>query len=119
MTSVRVLAAAMLAAILGLASAWHAARAHEAPSGFSYDPWCCNNGDCAELESARPTDDKETLIPTWVYRNKLGNEAPVEHGYTRFLPSPDNKTHACVWNESSPDAKPRYRLRCLYLGAGN
>ena len=85
----------------------------EAAAHSFYDPWCCNEGDCGPMRSAREVKGR------WHYTNHRGNEATVLPGYTRILESKDGLTHACIWNESGDPSKPSWKLRCLYVPGGN
>jgi len=89
------------------------ATAHDAPSGWSYDPYCCNgdshNGDCQMIPSksvaVTPGGYRVTLLP--------GDHRLVTHAHIFLLPmtkamqSGDNDYHLCLFpNEDTP--------RCFY-----
>jgi hypothetical protein len=92
------------------ATAFHA---HEAPSGFSYEPLCCNgdgdSGDCQRISSktVRPGQEgyEVTLLP--------GDHRLATRRYVILIPqaqtrkSPDNAYHLCLFpNEDT--------VRCFY-----
>jgi len=75
------------------------AAAHQARSGFDYDSWCCNGGDCSEL----PDDAVEAGPDGWIVTLKKGEHPMVQSpqvrhvipyrptGVTRIKPSGDGK----------------------------
>ncbi|MBB6484202.1 hypothetical protein [Rhizobium lusitanum] len=89
------------------------ALAHDAPSGWSYDPYCCNGdgetGDCEMIPSRTVT-----IIPGG-YRLTInpGDHHNVTRGHIFTLPqrramhSPDGAYHLCLFpDENTP--------RCFY-----
>ena len=89
------------------------AMAHDAPSGWTYDPYCCNGdsqtGDCEMIPSRTVT-----VIPGG-YRITLypGDHRYVTHAHIFTLPqrktmrSPDGAYHLCLFpDENTP--------RCFY-----
>jgi hypothetical protein len=90
-----------------------AAMAHDAPSGWKYDPYCCNGdgetGDC-QMIPARTV----TIVPGG-YRVTLypGDHRYITHAHIFMLPqrktmhSPDGAYHLCLFpDENTP--------RCFY-----
>ena len=90
-----------------------AAHAHEAPSGFTYDPFCCNgdgdSGDCQRIssETVRPNHGgyEVTLLP--------GDHRLATRRHVFSIPqslvkeSPDGAYHLCLFpNEDT--------VRCFY-----
>ena len=76
-------------------------RAHESPSGWSYDPDCCGGSDCMPIQKATLIDGK------WYYTTKLGTKPVVPQ--TKIRVSKDHQTHACVYQNM---------LWCLYIPGG-
>lgn len=90
-----------------------AAEAHEAPSGFTYEPYCCNgdghNGDCQQISSKTvrpvPKGFQVTLLP--------GDHRLATHKHVFFVPqtqtmeSPDGAYHLCLFPNE-------YTVRCFY-----
>ena len=68
-----------------------------------YDTWCCSGTDCGPITKAEQKDGK------WYYTNHTGKPVPVD-AETRFMASPDGRTHSCEWFG---------KLRCLYVPPGN
>lgn len=103
--------AALAAAIMagGLLAGLRPAPAHEAHTGFTYDPWCCSGEDCSPLAGARVVAGADGR-GQWLYKNRAGYEAGVD-GITRFITSPDGETHVCIWL----DSRGIPRLRCVYM----
>lgn len=85
-----------------LALACSVALAHNAPSGWTYPPSCCNGGDCAQIPHGRvraaPGGWRVTLRPG---DNPMVTEATG--AVTVFVPasatqpSPDREFHICLW----------------------
>lgn len=102
----------MILAAIGMALAT-AAHAHHAPSGFTYEPYCCNgdgdSGDCQSIspKTVRPREDgyEVTLLPG---DHKLATRMHVfliPQAETRE--SPDDSYHLCLFpNEDT--------VRCFY-----
>jgi hypothetical protein len=106
--------AACAVALAMLVAAIWAARAHQAPSGWAYDPWCCNAKDCAEI----PDRAVKEVSGGWRITLQPGDHPQVkDRAVTHFLsakearPSPDGKFHLCLF----PDAE---TLRCGYAAPG-
>ncbi|XKM38408.1 hypothetical protein A4U53_005215 (plasmid) [Rhizobium ruizarguesonis] len=89
------------------------AHTHQAPSGFTYEPYCCNgngdSGDCQRIafETVQPSGDgyQVTLQP--------GDHRLVTRKHVFFIPqskamnSPDGAYHLCLFpNEDT--------VRCFY-----
>lgn len=90
------------------------AHAHQAPSGFNYEPFCCNgdgkSGDCQRISSkiVRPGDCGYivTLLP--------GDHGLVTRKHVFSIPqaetreSPDGAYHLCLFPSEN-------RVRCFLL----
>lgn len=102
----------MLLAALMIAFAT-AGHAHQAQSGFTYEPFCCNgdgdSGDCQRISSKTvlpgPGGYEVTLLP--------GDHKLVTHRHVFLIPqaqtreSPDGDYHLCLYpNEDT--------VRCFY-----
>ncbi|WP_112437112.1 MULTISPECIES: hypothetical protein [unclassified Rhizobium] len=89
------------------------AQAHDAPSGWAYEPYCCNGdnetGDCQMIPpksvAITPNGYRVTLLP--------GDHRLVTHAHVFLLPmgramkSGDGDYHLCLFpNEDTP--------RCFY-----
>jgi hypothetical protein len=103
--------------ILGLAIvaavAWWAvpARGHEAPAGWSYDPACCSDYDCAPIPasavSLAPDGWRLRLAPGQHPFVRAPLDAVVPFGDHRLRRSGDGGWHACI----SPTTG---RVLCVY-----
>ena len=81
-----------------LAFAMSAARAHEAPSGWSYPAVCCSQRDCNMIPASRVSEGPEgyrvVLLP--------GDHEMVKAGASFLIPysvakqSPDGEFHICI-----------------------
>ncbi|MBY5838569.1 hypothetical protein J3P71_22700 [Rhizobium leguminosarum] len=102
----------MILAAIGMAFAT-AAHAHHAPSGFTYERYCCNgdgdNGDCQRISSKTVHHREEgyevTLLP--------GDHRLATRRHVFLIPqaqtreSPDGSYHLCLFpNEDT--------VRCFY-----
>lgn len=101
--------------------------AHEAPSGWLYDPWCCNNKDCTPVGNATVeltpegylvTLDPETHDLAQSRIQRLFRYPDADPSNDRLEPpeamrSGDSKYHACV---SRPAAhyNMQQNIRCFY-----
>ena len=89
-----------------------AARAHQAPSGWQYDAYCCSNLDCAPIAAANVRTSPEGYVVT------LGKgDHPLKTETTTFTipyaeakPSPDGDYHACLWPTE-------FQVHCFYAGS--
>ena len=95
------------------------ALAHNAPTGWDYDPDCCNTMDCAEVPDGTvhevaggyqvtltPEQHHNLSVPLNVvvsHTDKLGNNP-------RIRPSGDGKYHVCVAHNG--------HIFCLYVPHG-
>lgn len=94
----RFLRLAVLASALALPAA-----AHQAPSGWEYDPSCCSGTDCAPVpdEAIREAQGGyEVLIQPGTHPMVGEGAEParrfVPHGDPRIRTSGDERKHACV-----------------------
>ena len=77
-----------------------AALAHEAPSGWSYDGWCCSDEDCHPLPAGAviPTDAGWLIVSS-------GRVVPYDASQVRQ--SGDSQFHICEPAQGM--------IRCLYV----
>jgi len=66
-----------------------------------YDPWCCNENDCKELEDG----EVQALADGYHYRSWV-----VPYNSEKIRPSGNNAYHACEY--------PTGTLRCFYVPPG-
>jgi hypothetical protein len=104
------LAAPILLALAGGASA------HDAPSGWTYPPSCCNGGDCGQVPHGRvkpaPGGWRVTLSPgdNPMVTDKTGPVTVIIPADRTQL-SPDREFHICLW--------PTHRdVRCFWAPEG-
>lgn len=100
-------------AIGGTVLALSDARGHEAPSGWSYDPWCCSGnqvaGDCQEI----PTTSVKPIPGGYQITLDVGDHRLVSRLHVFQIPqaetrdSPDGRFHACLHPTED-------NLRCFY-----
>ena len=93
---------ALLTAAIALCAT--SAGAHDAPTGWSFDPACCSNRDCGEV----PTD--------WISEERDGVHIKptgeiIGYGDKRIRQSPDGMTYWC-----RPPGAPNPKTICVYLG---
>lgn len=62
-----------------------AASAHEAPTGWTYPPLCCGNGDCRQVENVPERPDGYHVMSGEV----------LAYGDYRIKDSPDGEFHWC------------------------
>lgn len=92
-------------------------KAHEAASGWSYDPNCCNTMDCAQVDVATvritASGYEVTLRPGDHFRVFVSRVYLVPLDDARIRRSGDEHYHACI---GSPHyAADPQRLICLYV----
>lgn len=92
-----------LAAVMALSLQ---ARAHEAPSGWSYPHSCCHNQDCREVAPGFVEERPEGYVIV-----QTGEVIPMTHRKVRV--SPDGKWHWC-----STMGEPNGQTICLYAPFG-
>lgn len=97
--------AGVVALGLGVLSATKA-RAHEAPTGWRFDPECCGNGDCMPVPM---TTIRET--PNGYQIKQTGEVIPYDSPKVR--PSPDGMPYRC-----STGGKPEGNTYCIYVPKG-
>jgi hypothetical protein len=90
------------------------ALAHDAPSGWAYDPACCSNRDCAPIAA----DHVRVTAQGYAVSLPVGAHPMVRDGvvsrvvsYGATRPSGDGMFHACVLPGSQ-------HLVCLYAPPG-
>lgn len=108
----RVMITTVLFAIGSLATAVVAA-AHDAPSGWSYDPGCCNTTDCRQVSGSASTSKVRVVEITGGYRIiKPGSAEPEDIGWndSRIRSSKDGEYHWC-----SGAGLDYTRTICLYI----
>jgi hypothetical protein len=101
MVSLRMIAPLLAVALLMLACAVASAHEHS-----WYDPWCCNDKDCAVY-----SPDDVLLVGPSGYHLATGEVIP----YSAAKPSPDGRYHRCVqtWDQSD-EGRPKGSTRCFY-----
>lgn len=92
----------LLAAILYV-TGWSSALAHEAPSGWTYSPWCCNRQDCRQLAD----DDVQERRGGWYIKSM---DVFVGHDHPKLEVSGDEHYHVCEL--------PKGTVRCFYFKPG-
>jgi hypothetical protein len=106
---------------LGLILAASPAGAHEAPSGWSYDAWCCSRKDCQQIPASAVKAGRygyEVVL-------QPGQHAMVPDGLAFIVPytategsraqlrvSPDGDYHACILPVRGLRKEPE--PRCFY-----
>mgnify|MGYP003500616992 CR=1 FL=1 len=82
------------------------ARAHEAPTGWAFDPACCGNGDCKPIPASdiRETASGYLIVPT--------NEV-IPYQSSKVRVSPDGKSYRC-----SVGGKRTGNTYCVYVNKG-
>lgn len=101
--------------LLGVLAAGGAA-AHQAPSGWLYDPECCSHHDCAQVAdeavrevqggyAVRVEPGTHIMVPA----GRPAVTSFVPHGDTRIRPSGDQHRHVCIVGG---------RVICLYMPPG-
>jgi hypothetical protein len=89
------------------------AYAHDAPSGWAYDPYCCNGdgetGDCQMI----PSRTVKVVEGGYQINLEPGDHRLVTHNHTFLIPqrktmhSPDGAYHLCLFPDENT-------LRCFY-----
>lgn len=68
--------------------------AHEAPSGWKYDPVCCNETDCGPLDASRIKEVENDFL--------IDGKWTVRRADAKL--SPDGIYHACFpWKDRGPN----------------
>lgn len=81
--------------------ALHGAQAHDAPSGWSYDPRCCNTMDCRPADGPtgprhHPMQIVETPKGYLVKHPDPKYDELIEFGSKKIRPSQDGDWHVCT-----------------------
>lgn len=108
----RALAAAALLVAAG------GAVAHDAPSGWSYDPECCNTRDCSPAPAGTVREERRggvlgyaVVIPLGMHHNaRVAVDEFIPLGDPRIRVSGDDQRHACVSSTG--------RVYCIYIAPG-
>jgi hypothetical protein len=79
------------------------ASAHDAPSGWRYDPSCCSSRDCRPIPTAALKESPTGYVIT------IGN-VTLPYGDRRLKDSPDGLVHWCTSNGRDDG-----RTICLYV----
>lgn len=77
--------------------------AHDAPSGWAYDLYCCSNKDCRQIPASALKESPRG------YFISIGNET-LPYGDHRIKDSPDGLVHWCTVNGRNDS-----RTICLYV----
>lgn len=98
----RVIIAVPLVIAVGFIAAMCAkAKAHTAPSGWSYPLSCCSNRDCREMDASHFVEGPEGITVTL----PIGSHPMVQHWPVKFVvpyqdskikASPDGVWHVCI-----------------------
>lgn len=80
------------------------ARAHNAPAGWQYDPWCCNASDCQQLAEG---DVVERDGGWWI----ISRQVHIPYSFPEKRASGDQHFHYCEY--------PRGVSRCFYIPGGD
>lgn len=79
------------------------AYGHTAPSGWAYDPWCCNTTDCRQLAD----DDVVEQGGGWRIKSM---DVVVPYDHPKRMISGDEHFHVCEL--------PKGTVRCFYVPPG-
>lgn len=91
-------------AIAALAMTSMPAPAHQAPSGWAYDPVCCSNRDC------RPETSEVKATSLGWFVTSTGET--IRYGDHRIHESKDGEFHRCPIKKNAADPG---MTRCLYV----
>lgn len=119
-----------LGLLLWLVGAMWSAEAHEAPSGWAYDTWCCGGDDCRHTEPGEVTltpDGRGWHVRT-LYQPRIDVVVPIDGTATNpttgvprdvrdtsLRVSPDRDFHVCIVLQMSSQFGSFQRLRCLFV----
>ena len=104
MTGAKLAIAFCVAGLCALLAVCTAARGHNAPSGWAYDQWCCNQSDCRQLADG----DVVERNGGWLIQS-LGVHIPYTFAEKRA--SGDEHFHYCEYPKGTP--------RCFYIPGGD
>jgi hypothetical protein len=96
--------------LVGLIIAGSPTGAHMAPSGWSYDPWCCGGHDCQPIPADRVRITAEGFLVTI----RAGEHMTARRDHERLFTfdevreSGDMNYHACILPRTQ-------EFRCLYV----
>lgn len=102
--------AACLPAFFAAGLAAGPATAHNAPSGWSYDAYCCGGNDCQPIR----VDNVEITADGFMVSIPNGGHATARRDHRRLFrydevrPSADEHFHACILPNTQ-------EFRCLYV----
>lgn len=90
------------------------ALAHEAPSGWEYDPYCCDERDCRQLNPDEVHEDGDYYV--WA-SEKSGATHRIHRGSSNVRASGDGHFHGCELpaRDGGMPSVTDYRFRCLYI----
>jgi PAS domain-containing protein len=96
-----------LTVLLLSAPAW--AAAHQAPSGWSYDNWCCGGQDCQPIPAENVSVTRDGFLVSIPEGSHMTARRAMTKlfGYDEVQESGDGEYHACVLPTSQ-------EFRCLY-----
>jgi hypothetical protein len=100
----------ILASIPALILSVAAAHAHDAPTGWSYDPWCCGGHDCQPISSEYVEITENGFLVTLPEGSHITARRDHERlfGYDDVRHSEDMEFHACILPRTQ-------EFRCLYV----
>lgn len=97
---------------LAIAAICGPARGHQAPSGWEYDPWCCQSSDCHPIVARHVRSTPDGYVVTiqpgehpMVRDHEVTHTIP--YGAPAVRPSGDAEFHICLF----PTAE---TVRCFY-----
>src|SRR5690349_12859091 len=72
---------------------------HQAPSGWSYDPFCCNGKDCAEIptETVKPVNGGYSVSLTPADHPMVTKPHTLLVPYDKVKNSQDGQYHICLY----------------------
>jgi hypothetical protein len=116
-----VIALVTVGATSALILTWSDARAHQAPSGWEYDPRCCSGKDCAELpKNAVKAIQSGYHVYLAVGEHPMATHQPIDvvipYDSHKIKPSPDGKYHGCFSQQYKNNAGEIFQNSfCLYV----
>ena len=98
--------------LLGVLLADSIVRAHEAPTGWAYDAWCCSDRDCRRVQAGEVTFETAPAAGYRVRASGVNEFIPL--GDPRIRQSGDQDMHFCIVGGGRSEIPPT--VRCLYVG---
>jgi hypothetical protein len=100
----------LIVSAFGLAFAATLAAAHDAPTGWSYDPWCCGGHDCQPIPAENVSITEDGFLVTLSEGEHMTARRDHERlfGFDDVRESQDQNYHACILPRTQ-------EFRCLYV----